>query len=112
MADERLVLVVDDEPSLLAQYSLGLEMMGIAFIALSNAQEAIQRINEGGVTEVVTDGLDGEWYRVVQSAQAAGIKTITLVTGTAELATWATQLGIGFVDKRKLSLRDLFLQES
>ena len=99
MTDERLILVVDDDPGLLAQYIFYLEMMEMAFEAFAEIGNAIDRINEGGITEVVTDGLEGGWREVVKAAQQRGIEDIKLVTGTKSYEDEATDMGIGFVDK-------------
>lgn len=76
------ILVVDDMPDWLHTTLGVLSDEGIDAVGASSVEEAEKILAEGGVTKVVTDGLEGEWKKVVQAAKEL---PVTVLTGNSKI---------------------------
>ncbi len=93
------ILAVDDESTWRTIVGHELGKAGLQHSVVSSADEAIENIETGGFTGVVTDGLEGKWRQVAEAASAASIP-VAVFSGEKAQVDAATEAGVqGFVKK-------------
>ena len=92
------ILVVDDEQSILHSLSRDLECTGVKVTTATSGEEAIAKINNSSFDLVMTDllmpGLDG--FQVVKAAKEKNLQTMVIILtgyGAVESAIDALRLG-------------------
>jgi DNA-binding NtrC family response regulator len=92
------ILVVDDEQTILHSLSRDLACTGVKVTTAINGEEAIAKINNGSFDLVTTDlllpGLDG--FQVVKAAKTKNLQTMVIILtgyGAVESAIDALRLG-------------------
>jgi hypothetical protein len=60
------------------------ETLGLSTVIVDSAEKALEEIQKGNFTHVITNGLDGGWKEVVHAAQEKGIN-ITVISGNPEI---------------------------
>jgi CheY-like chemotaxis protein len=93
--DERSILVVDDDPSILDVMSMALELAGYSVRAAHNGAEALALVEEAMPSLVVLDMrmpvLDG--WGFAQALQTRGLQVpILVVTAAQDARGWADQI--------------------
>ena len=79
------VLFADDEESLRMLIGNFLkETLGLLTVIVDSAEKAIEEIKKGDFTHVITDGLEGNWKNVVQTAKEKGAN-VTVISGNPEI---------------------------
>lgn len=99
----RLVLIVDDEPDVAATLKGLLGDSGVATIVAGGIEEARQILEEQKLkpTEIILDGLDGEWSKVVALAGAIPLRVHSSDNDVLKAAKAA---GVETVFKDEMSL--------
>jgi len=100
-----VVLVVDDNPSMLEQYAYDLHRVGHQVVTAARGEDALEIVQRESVDCVVLDlelpGLDG--FQVLTEMQNRGFRVPVIVytgTGSYERCVRAIKLGaFGFIDK-------------
>lgn len=110
MVERETILIVDDEKSWQRTLSYKLEKKGRTLQAVSSAEEALEALQAGGVTRVISDGLEGDWEEVYKLAQEAGIP-LTVFSGSGDVQKRAQKLGVRFIDKMDLALGKVTIDE-
>lgn len=95
------ILAVDDESMWLTILGEVLEDSGVPFALSENADDAVDLLRGGEFTGVLTDGLAGEWRRVVEAAKEAGALAV-LVSGDFRQIDAAEQQGVEAHNKAQL----------
>ncbi|GAC1500267.1 MAG: hypothetical protein NVS1B10_03690 [Candidatus Saccharimonadales bacterium] len=85
------ILAVDDEEIWRHTFSVGLERLGCRYEITDDVESATNIMKEGEINGVITDGLEGGWTNVVESAHLIGATAVVLsgssvVVGNAERA--------------------------
>ncbi|PJC28421.1 hypothetical protein CO054_00240 [Candidatus Shapirobacteria bacterium CG_4_9_14_0_2_um_filter_39_11] len=79
------VLFVDDSASIRMFACDFLEKtMGLSTVIVDSAEKAIEEIQKGNFTHVITDGLNGGWENVVQAGQEKGV-SVTVISGNPKI---------------------------
>ena len=99
-----VVLVVDDNPSMLEQYAYDLHRVGHQVVTAARGEDALEVIQRESVDCVVLDlelpGLDG--FQVLTEMQTKGFRVPVIVytgTGSYERCVRAIKLGaFGFIE--------------
>src|SRR5262249_36507823 len=94
----RKVLVVEDDASWARRHSSRLQRLGIDHIVVDNVADAIERIRRGGITEVVTDGMEGGWIDIANAAREHGV-TPKVVSADSDAERLAGEKQIRFLNK-------------
>lgn len=89
----RPLLIVDDDPRVLQTRGELLADFDVEFVPALSADEAIARLGASAFRGVVTDGLEGEWTRVVDVADECDTPSI-LVSGSDEQVLLAKERGL------------------
>lgn len=79
------VLFADDEASMRMFVGDLLQgSMGLSTVIVGSAEEALEKLEEGGITHIITDGFGGEWKRIAQAVREKGID-VTVLSGDEEV---------------------------
>jgi len=79
---------------------------GIKANAVTNLDAAIEALQKGDYTEVVTDGLRGKWEDVVVVARGVGLP-VKLVSANSTFQSKAEEQNIPFINKGRINPEDL-----
>ncbi|MBU1931700.1 hypothetical protein KJ965_03295 [Patescibacteria group bacterium] len=105
----RKVLVVEDSenwPDTLSRFFTSEE---IEFVIVDSVEAAEVALAEGGFTEILTDGLEGDWVGVVD---ISGDMPVRLLTAQyKDYKPLADEMGISILDKFTLDWMDAVLEE-
>lgn len=75
---EKKFLIVDDEYSWRRTFEKRVGGQGVSYVSVSTVEEAIGKLQDGNVTDVITDGMKGRWSDIVE--QADDSVQVTLVS--------------------------------
>lgn len=106
---ETKVLVVEDSASLRMFFGNFLkENMGLPTVIVDSTEKALKEIEKGNFTHIITDGLGGDWKKVVQAAQEKGAD-ITVISGNPKIEEQVPE-DIRFIPKpmRLEQIREIF----
>lgn len=79
------LLAVDSETPWRKGLGKAIEEKGHEFGQARNLETALEQINRGDYTAVITGALSGGWREIVDQAQQSGINAVILVRGTLSL---------------------------
>lgn len=96
--DKARILAVDDHEGWRQTLGEGLAALGLEHEVVGDTDTAVERLQTGEFTGVITDGLNGEWPRVVQAAREVGTAPV-LITMDESALTTADEGGISAFDK-------------
>lgn len=108
--EPRKVLIVDDSLFDREKLAYIFKRKGIEVVAVRNVGTAKEALKGEGITEVITDGLKnlrgGDWKEVVKYAKEKGL-LVRLLSGDREYQKAAEEMGVPFLDKGEVSIKDL-----
>jgi CheY-like chemotaxis protein len=84
--DKVRILAVDDHEGWRYTLGEGLAALGLEHEVVGDTDTAVERLQTGAFTGVITDGLDGDWTRVVEAAREAGTAPVLVSADEAALA--------------------------
>ena len=95
-APERPILVVDDDPTILATVSETLDMEGYPVVTATNGAEALVMVEREKPSVVLLDMrmpvLDG--WGFIRAARERGLKlNVVVMTAAADARRWAAEIG-------------------
>src|SRR3954452_21128292 len=94
--DDRPILVVDDDPTILATVSEALDLEGFPVVTATNGAEALAELTRQLPTLVLLDmrmpGLDG--WGFMRSIREQGLSlTVVVMTAAADASRWGREIG-------------------
>ncbi|MFH1863701.1 MAG: hypothetical protein ABIJ85_02175 [bacterium] len=98
----RRVLIVEDSQNW--RDLLPSVFKGIETVVVKSAKEAEEALKKGGFTEIVTDGLGGDWTQVVEKSGGLPVK---LLSGDVRHKHLAIEKGVKFLDKGTFDINEL-----
>ena len=109
----RPILVVDDDPTILATVSETLDLEGYPVLTATNGAEALQAIQREPVALVLLDMrmpvLDG--WGFIREVRQRGLNPIVIVmTATADARRWAVEIGAQGVLAKPFDLDELIAE--
>jgi CheY-like chemotaxis protein len=107
---ERPILVVDDDPTILATVSETLDMEGYNVVTATNGAEALEAVERDDPVVVLLDMrmpvLDG--WGFLRAARDRGLKlNVVVMTAAADARRWAAEVGAQGVLPKPFELDDL-----
>ena len=107
---ERPILVVDDDPVILATVSEALDMEGFAVTTATNGQEALAELDRNPPSMVLLDMrmpvLDG--WGFMKAIRERGINlTVVVMTAAADARRWGREIGAQGVLAKPFELDEL-----
>ena len=107
---ERPILIVDDDPAILATVSEALDMEGFSVTTATNGQEALVEIDRNPPSMVLLDMrmpvLDG--WGFMSAIRERGITlTVVVMTAAADARRWAREIGAQGVLAKPFELDEL-----
>jgi CheY-like chemotaxis protein len=107
---ERPILVVDDDPTILATVSETLDMEGYNVVTATNGAEALEAVERADPSVVLLDMrmpvLDG--WGFLRVARDRGLKlNVVVMTAAADARRWAAEVGAQGVLPKPFELDDL-----
>jgi CheY-like chemotaxis protein len=107
---ERPILVVDDDPTILATVSETLDMEGYNVVTATNGAEALEAVERADPAVVLLDMrmpvLDG--WGFLRVARDRGLKlNVVVMTAAADARRWAAEVGAQGVLPKPFELDDL-----
>ena len=100
-------MIVEDSENWQSLLPILFEDEGVEAIVVDSAEKARIALEEGGFTEIITDGLEGEWTDVVDNA---GDVPVRLLSGDGRDKKLAESKGIPFFNKADLDIDGLVKQ--
>ena len=94
--NERRILVVEDDKTWRRELTRYLEQSEIKFAVADSAKAAKKVLEEGGYTDIITDGLEGTFTDVIE---AAGTIPVTVLSGDYQVERTAKEMEIRFMNK-------------
>jgi two-component system chemotaxis response regulator CheY len=109
----RPILVVDDDPTILATVSETLDLEGYPVLTATNGAEALQTLQREPVALVLLDMrmpvLDG--WGFIRAARERGLNpTVVVMTATADARRWAVEIGAQGVLAKPFDLDELIAE--
>ena len=106
----RHILVVDDDPTILATVSETLDLEGYPVVTATNGEEALQEVDRSRPWVVLLDMrmpvLDG--WGFMQALRERGLSlTVVVMTAAADARRWAAEIGAQGVLAKPFELDDL-----
>lgn len=106
----RPILVVDDDPTILATVSETLDLEGYPVVTATNGEEALQEVDRSRPWVVLLDMrmpvLDG--WGFMQALRERGLSlTVVVMTAAADARRWAAEIGAQGVLAKPFELDDL-----
>jgi two-component system, chemotaxis family, chemotaxis protein CheY len=107
---ERPILVVDDDPTILATVSEVLDMEGFAVVTATNGAEALAAIDQGQPWLVLLDMrmpvLDG--WGFMRAVRERGLTlTVVVMTAAADARRWGREIGAQAVLSKPFDIDEL-----
>ncbi len=97
------VLIVEDSLAMITTFKYICGMLGLDAVAVGSVQEAKEVLREGEFSIIITDGLDGKWEEVVESAGKIPVVLCTnhdyLNPGADSFEAAAEEKGVRFLGK-------------
>lgn len=103
----RKVLIVEDSKIWQKLLPRLFDRKGIETVVVTSAEAAKEALKKGGFSEIVTDGLEGDWKIVADNAGGLPVKLLSL--GVTHKSA-AEEQGIRFFDKNDFNPEDLVQQ--
>jgi CheY-like chemotaxis protein len=107
---DRPILVVDDDPTILATVSETLDLEGYAVVTATNGAEALEAVERSSPRIVLLDMrmpvLDGWGFMRTARARGMNLK-VGVMTAAADARRWATEIGAQGVLPKPFDLEDL-----
>jgi two-component system response regulator PilR (NtrC family) len=107
---EHPILVVDDDPTILATVSETLDMEGYPVVTASNGAEALQEVDRNRPSLVLLDMrmpvMDG--WSFMRAVRERGLElTVVVMTAATDARRWAAEIGAQGVLAKPFELDDL-----
>jgi CheY-like chemotaxis protein len=107
---EHPILVVDDDPTILATVSETLDMEGYPVVTASNGAEALQEVDRNRPSLVLLDMrmpvMDG--WSFMRGVRERGLElTVVVMTAATDARRWAAEIGAQGVLAKPFELDDL-----
>jgi CheY-like chemotaxis protein len=107
---DRPILVVDDDPTILATVSETLDMEGYPVVTATNGREALEAVERDSPTIVLLDMrmpvLDGWGFMRVARERHMNLKVVVM-TAAADARRWAAEIGAQGVLAKPFELDEL-----
>lgn len=87
------ILIVDDHSEWIQRLTRSLDGLGVSNESSEFVEDAVGIIGEGGVTGVITGGMEGGWREVVEAASSKQVQPVLVCHGTL-VAGEAAAMGI------------------
>jgi len=100
----RKVLIVEDSQNWRDILPRFFEKKGFEIVVVDSAEAAKVALEKGGFSEIVTDGLEGDWKTVIDNAAGLPVK---LLSGDVRHKSAAEKQGVRFLDKSDFNPDDL-----
>ena len=81
-----------------------LKKKGFEIVVVDSVEAAKVALEKGGFSEIVTDGLEGDWKTVIDNAAGLPVK---LLSGDVRHKSAAEKQGVRFLDKSDFNPDDL-----
>ncbi len=110
MPERRPILIVDDDPAILATLSDALDMEGFPFVTATNGAEALEAVDRTQPSLVLLDMrmpvLDG--WGFMRAVRERGLDlTVVVMTAAADARRWAREVGAQGVLAKPFDLDEL-----